>query len=199
MFHHFKKSNLKIAIALVGICLFQINLLLSGEPKTPKLEKLDRGFVASRTPDGTVMLSWRILNEDPQDLAFNVYKKNAGQQIKLNKDPITKSSSWVDDDRTPAEDYILSLKSKSNKLKEQQFKLEVNTLNQPLGYLSILLQTPTGYTPNDASVADLDGDGSYEIILHQVGTGRDNSQAGYTTPPIFEAYKLTGEFLWRIN
>ena len=51
-------------------------------------------------------------------------------------------------------------------------------------YLSIPLQTPHGYTPNDASAGDLDGDGEYEIVLHQVGRGRDNAQAGRTTEPI---------------
>ena len=66
-------------------------------------------------------------------------------------------------------------------------------------YLSIPLKTPAGYSPNDASVGDLDGDGEYEIVLHQVGRGRDNSQAGTTTEPILEAYKLDGTLLWRIN
>jgi rhamnogalacturonan endolyase len=66
-------------------------------------------------------------------------------------------------------------------------------------YFSVPLKTPPGYRPNDCSVGDLDGDGEYEIIVHQVGRGRDNSQSGYTTEPILEAYKLDGTFLWRIN
>jgi rhamnogalacturonan endolyase len=35
--------------------------------------------------------------------------------------------------------------------------------------------------------------------LHQSGRGRDNSQAGITDPPIFQAYKLDGTLLWSIN
>ena len=46
---------------------------------------------------------------------------------------------------------------------------------------------------------DLDGDGAYEIILHQAGKGHDNSHNGITDPPIFQAYTLSGEFLWQIN
>ncbi len=61
------------------------------------------------------------------------------------------------------------------------------------------LQTPAGYAPNDASVGDLDGDGEYEIILHQTGRAKDNSQAGITDPPIFQAYKMNGTLLWTIN
>jgi rhamnogalacturonan endolyase len=47
--------------------------------------------------------------------------------------------------------------------------------------------------------AILDGDGRYEIVLHQVGRGRDNSQSGVTGEPILEAYRLDGRLLWRIN
>ncbi|MDQ3013359.1 MAG: rhamnogalacturonan lyase, partial [Acidobacteriota bacterium] len=56
-----------------------------------------------------------------------------------------------------------------------------------------------GYTPNDASAGDLDGDGEYEIVLHQAGRGRDNSQAGLTDAPVLQAYKLNGTLLWTIN
>lgn len=47
--------------------------------------------------------------------------------------------------------------------------------NAPIGYINILLDkpndgvTPSGdkynYSPNDASIGDVDGDGQYEIIL----------------------------------
>ena len=69
----------------------------------------------------------------------------------------------------------------------------------PLPYYSIPLQTPAGYTPNDASVGDLDGDGQYEIVLHQTGVGRDNSQPGVTDAPILQAYKLDGTLMWTLN
>ena len=66
-------------------------------------------------------------------------------------------------------------------------------------FFEIPLQTPPGYTPNDASAADLDGDGDFEIVLHMTGRGRDNAQNGATDPPILHAYKLDGTLLWSIN
>ncbi len=77
------------------------------------------------------------------------------------------------------------------------FTLPANAPARP--YLSVPLQTPVGYSPNDASVGDLDGDGEYEIVLHQAGRGRDNSQAGVTDAPVLQAYKLDGTLLWTIN
>jgi glycosyltransferase involved in cell wall biosynthesis len=45
----------------------------------------------------------------------------------------------------------------------------------------------------------VDGDGTYEIIVHLTGRARDNSQAGFTDAPLFHAYKLDGTFLWQID
>jgi len=56
------------------------------------------------------------------------------------------------------------------------------------------------YSPGDASVADLDGDGQYEIVLKwDPSNARDNAQDGYTGDVIIDAYKLDGKHLWRIN
>jgi rhamnogalacturonan endolyase len=66
-------------------------------------------------------------------------------------------------------------------------------------YLEIPIQTIENYRPGDASVGDLDGDGEYEIVLHQVSRGRDNSFSGITGTPILDAYKLDGTHLWRID
>src|SRR6185295_11342317 len=65
--------------------------------------------------------------------------------------------------------------------------------------LSVPIPTPSGYHANESSAADLDGDGEYEIVVHMVGQGRDNSQGGLTTEPIFHAYKLDGTLLWKIS
>jgi rhamnogalacturonan endolyase len=56
------------------------------------------------------------------------------------------------------------------------------------------------YSPGDGSVADLDGDGQYEIVLKwDPSNARDNAQDGFTGNVILDAYKLDGRQLWRIN
>ena len=56
------------------------------------------------------------------------------------------------------------------------------------------------YVANDASIADLDGDGEYEVILKWDPTNsKDASKKGFTGPTYIDAYKLNGKKLWRIN
>ena len=46
---------------------------------------------------------------------------------------------------------------------------------------------PKGYTPNDASVGDLDGDGEYEIVVHRTVAAATTRSAAPTDQPILEA------------
>lgn len=84
-----------------------------------------------------------------------------------------------------------------NGSEKQELQKTVKVQSEP--WIDIPLQTPEGYSPGDASVGDLDGDGSYEIVLHQIGRGHDNSHTGFTTEPVFQACKMDGTLLWEIN
>ncbi|GEP94211.1 rhamnogalacturonan lyase [Chitinophaga cymbidii] len=170
-------------------------LLLSGTAMAQRqMEYLDRGVVAIAKPGGGVFVSWRWLVTDKEGTGFNIYRSGE----KLNQTPLTDVTWWEDADADTAGSYRYEVKAVWKGKEEANGKAYVKPEGaQP--FLSIPLQTPAGYAPNDASVADLDGDGEYEIVLHQTGRGRDNSQAGFTDPPVFQAYKLDGTLLWTIN
>jgi rhamnogalacturonan endolyase len=164
-----------------------------------QMEALDRGLVAVRSPQGQVLVSWRWLGNEPEAIAFDVYRSIDGAApVKLNPAPITQSTCWLDAGADPNRTNTYFVQAI---LRGQAQPLSRPFLLPPHAppYLAIPLRTPAGYHPNDASVGDLDGDGTYEIVLHQVGQGRDNAQTGLTTPPILDAYKLDGTLLWRIN
>jgi rhamnogalacturonan endolyase len=78
-----------------------------------------------------------------------------------------------------------------------RFTLQVE--RRALPYTWFQITPPFGYRPNDASAGDLDGDGQYDLVIHMVGSGRDNSQDGDTTVPWLFGYKLDGTLLWRIK
>ncbi len=166
-----------------------------------QMEKLGRGLVAVRGEEKKVFVSWRMLNEDADDVAFNLYRStDKASAKKLNSKPISNCTNFTDETADFGKSNSYFVRSiVAGKESEPSRSFTVAADAPVRQYISIPLRTPEGYSPNDASVGDLDGDGEYEIVLHQVGKGRDNSQRGATTEPILEAYKLSGEFLWRIN
>ena len=164
-----------------------------------QMEYLNRGVIAVPDGQGNIFISWRLLVTDDDKIAFNLYRSvNNARAVKLNKQPITGTTHFADEktDSTQSYTYYVTPVVKDKELTASE-KYAVPASAKP--YLSIPLQTPAGYNANDASVGDLDGDGEYEVIIHMAGRGRDNSQAGITDPPIFQAYKLNGTLLWQIN
>ncbi len=164
-----------------------------------QMEYLNRGIVAVPDGKGNIFVSWRLLVTDDDKIAFNIYRSmNNAKAIKINKTPVAAFTNYNDEkiDSTKSYTYYVTpiVKSKEQTASE---KFTVPALAKT--YLSIPLKTPEGYAANDASAGDLDGDGEYEIIIHLTGRGKDNSQAGITDPPIFQAYKMNGTFLWQIN
>ncbi|MCB2410611.1 T9SS type A sorting domain-containing protein [Hymenobacter lucidus] len=165
------------------------------------LEKLNRGVVAVRTSPSQVYVGWRLFGTDPAGISFNVYRGST----KANATPITNSTNFVDN--TTAANASYSVRPVLNGV-EQAGSATAPTLSQQ--FRSIPLQIPAGgttpdnvaytYSANDCSVADLDGDGEYEIVVKwDPSNAKDNSQSGYTGNVYLDAYKLSGTRLWRID
>lgn len=185
---------------LAGFLLAMAGLMFSMSASAQRqMENLDRGVIAINQGDG-VFVSWRLLGTEPMDLGFNVYRQTDGKAVKLNDAPITGPTFFVDSkaDMTKANAwYVCAVEKKKEQAPSKAYKLAANAPAQQ--YVSIPLRTPDGYSPNDCSVGDLDGDGEYEIIVHQTGRAIDNPSNGVSGIPIFQAYKLDGTFLWEIN
>lgn len=201
-------SRLVRLLAMLGAACVPLLLTLFALPSTAadlpaarQMEYLGRGVVAVPLGDGKVFISWRLLATDPENAAFMVTRStDGGSPVPRTPEPLTRGTCFVDTgvDLEHSNSWqVLTVGNGAGQSASKPFTLPAKSPVRP--YLSIPLRTPEGYTPNDASAGDLDGDGEYEIVLHQVGRGRDNSQRGQTTEPILEAYKLDGTFLWRIN
>jgi len=183
-------------ILLIGLVSFASAVATDAR----QMENLGRGVVAVHEGGGKVYVGWRLLGTDPNDMAFNLYRTTGGQIVKLNDEPILQSTNYIDigvDVSRPNAYSVKPVVSGEEQGASVSFTLAADAPAQP--YLAIPLQTPDGYAPNDASVGDLDGDGEYEIVLHQAGRGRDNASGGMTDPPILEAYDPDSGFLWRIS
>jgi rhamnogalacturonan endolyase len=185
---------MKIKTAITQLSFF---FALAASAQRP-MEYLDRGLVATPDNDGNVFISWRLLGTEDYKQGFNLYKTTNGKTTRLNKTPILATTNFIDNKIDTAQAHRYTVKAIINGKEEKQ-GASFNYADHAKSYLSIPLRAPAGYSANDASVGDMDGDGEYEIVIHLVGRGRDNSQAGITTPPIFQCYKLNGTLLWEIN
>lgn len=163
-----------------------------------KMEAIGRGVVAVRTSNNHVYIGWRMLNTDPTNIAFNIYRDDT----KINTSPIVYTN--ITDNN--AINSVYTVKPIINGVEQEGESAQ--TWNQL--FLSIPLQMPEGgttpsgesytYSPNDCSVGDLDGDGEYEIIVKwDPSNAKDNSQDGYTGNVYLDAYKMDGTQLWRID
>jgi rhamnogalacturonan endolyase len=167
-------------------------------PAQRRMEWLDRGLMAVPDKSGHLFVSWRLLGTEDPATAFNLYRTSAGKTVKLNQQPVDKVTSFIDNTADITQTNLYTVKA-ILKQKEEKTGSSYTVAANPKPYLSIPLRTPTGYSANDASVGDMDGDGIYEIVIHMTGRAKDNSQKGETDPPVFQCYKLDGTFLWEIN
>ena len=168
-------------------------------------EKLSRGLIGIPTEEG-MYFSWRMTLEDAAGLQFDLYRSsNGGAEVKLNKEPIDRTSDFLDRTVDYTVDNRWTLKATTG---------EVATWTRLKGekrnpYLSIpickpedgeIAGEPFTYTANDCSVGDLDGDGEYEIILKwSPSNSKRPPQRGFTGNTYLDAYKMDGTRLWRID
>jgi rhamnogalacturonan endolyase len=165
-----------------------------------QMENLDRGIIAVKN-NNQFFIGWRVLGTDPDDLAFNLYRKSGAKKaVKLNEKPILGATNFIDTKANPKEENTWFVKTVlKGKETDAKGSFTIPAESPDKEYLSIVLKPVEGYIPNDLSVGDLDGDGRYDLIVHMTGKAHDNSHTGITDPPIFQAYTLDGKFLWEIN
>lgn len=169
-----------------------------------RMENLDRGVVATKT-DAYGFISWRWLGTESADTLYNIYKNGE----KLNTEPLNKTN-YIDYDASSGDSYTVTSVTNGTEGEPSKPALLLDG-----DYIGIKLDPPKGgtvkleynnteqeysYNANDASTADLDGDGELEIILKWDPTNsRDSAHYGATGSTIFDAYKLDGTRLWRID
>lgn len=164
------------------------------------MEYLDRGVYAIQTQKG-IFVSWRLLaTEYGKNIKFNIYRNGT----LVNEEPITDKTNYIDVDGKAGDSYTVETILDGKRYLSDPY--EATSEN----YLSIPLQNPgpqktlsgewSDYTPNDAGVADVDGDGQYEILVRWSGAGYDpGSPTRNWAPSIYDVYRLDGTPLWRLN
>ncbi|MBO9622544.1 MAG: rhamnogalacturonan lyase [Sphingomonas sp.] len=163
-----------------------------------QVEQLDRGLVAVPVAEGgSNHVAWRLLGTDAKSTRFTLYRDGKA----IARVSGTGATSVLDKQGKPNSRYTLAVGNG---------KPGAAVTPWAGGYLAIPLDKPAdrttpdgetyGYTLNDASAGDLDGDGRYELIVKWYPTiAKDNAFAGYTGETLIDAYTLDGKKLWRID
>ncbi|HWO65003.1 MAG TPA: rhamnogalacturonan lyase [Umezawaea sp.] len=196
-----------LAVALIASCASAVSGVVAHAEPAPAAgtttERLDRGLISLRSAaDDGNFVSWRQLRTDSADSAFNVYRDGA----LVTPTPVTTATSYLDKGAPPGARYSVRPVVDG----AEQLSASADGVSAAATSQDVPLQIPPGgttpsgeaytYTANDASVGDLDGDGSYEFVLKWDPTNaKDNSQSGYTGNVYLDAYKLNGTRLWRID
>lgn len=177
---------------------------------TRDMEKLKRNIVAIKTGSG-VFVSWSLLGTDNKNIKFNLYRNGT----LLNATPMD-LTNYSDAEGTVDNEYqvkaVLSgTESTDEWLNSKAVKAWANQgmkmkLNQPAGGSTAQHSDSTfTYSANDASVADLDGDGEYELVIKWEPSRNSHNMPTYTGRCIIDAYEFDGTEtqaatqLWRID
>jgi len=173
---------------------------VTAAPTGRQLEALDRGVVSVRSGSGN-LVTWRLLASDPAGAAFNVYRAGT----KVNASPLAGATNLLDAGAAQGASYTVRAVVGGVEQPDSPAALQFGS-----GYLDVPLQIPPGgttpsgeaytYSANDVSVGDLDGDGRLEFVVKwDPSNAKDNSQSGYTGNVYVDAYRISGQRLWRID
>lgn len=157
-----------------------------------RMDRLDRGLTAIKT-DGGVFASWRVFGEDADNVLFNLYRDGT----LVNDSPLRVSNFT---DVAGKADSRYSIKTVVNGTETETSK-EVTPLANDYLEIKIAPIPSDDYEPNDATIADLDGDGEMEVIikLRSLKDIRNSYPYDATEFDVIHAYKLDGSLLWWIS
>jgi hypothetical protein len=150
------------------------------------MECLDRGVIAARSGNGA-FVSWRLFGTDPADISFRLYRQNGTATPALVcTRTMGQGTSCLDASPGSGASYFVRPVVGGT---EGDASPAAAVLAQD--YVRVPLQpAASGAYVHLAWVGDLDGDGSYEVVVDRISA----------EAPLVEGYSpKTGQRLWRLN
>ncbi len=165
-------------------------------------EKLGRGVSALRADASGVYLGWRLLKNDPDNIAFNVYRSTAGgPAVRLNSEPVQRTTDFLDAKAPLDRENSWWVRAVVDGKEQEPSVRATLPANAPARqYRAFKIRDDISATSIDKiGIGDLDGDGEYDFVVKRPGGVIDPSFLTRHSPDTFkiEAYKSDGTFLWR--
>lgn len=179
--------NKKILFTLASAAL-----LTQGAYAQRVVDSLDRGLVAMKTDQG-VFCSWRINADEWDGTEYNIYRGS----IKLNDTPL-KVSNFTDLSGSLSDTY--TVKAVVNGVEtDASSPAAVWEKNYTIIKPQHSPEISVALVPNDATAADVDGDGELEIIMKYDTQHSDYVKGDNGIFTVIECLKMDGTVLWWIN
>lgn len=163
-------------------------------------EQLGRGITAVSTGGGKVYLSWRLLESDPPGVAFDVFR-GPGTSVKVNPAPVRDTTDLVDP-TPPAGRVVYTVVPVGGQAGTDpgaRIEVVVDPEAKPApAYRTIALEGKT--TAQKVGIADLDGDGRYDLVVKTPGENVDPYINYWKRSPdtfTLDAFDADGKHLWR--
>ena len=156
-------------------------------------EYLDRGVYAVNAGN-SVFISWRSLANDEPDIGFNIYRKTDGENVRLNQEPITGGTNFVDGTADLSKDntyYVTTVYNNVETPTDGEFTLKPGTsvyTKNNSGAAQIIPINPGGLI-HFVWVGDFNQDGAYDFLVDRC---TDEHQK-------LEAYLNDGTYLWTLD
>jgi len=160
---------------------------------------LGRGLVSYRHDPDHVLLSWRLLPEDPGDVSFDVYRKETGEKAGTYEKIARTNRTSYTDRGGKGKRYAYAVKS-SREGNEGKMSNESIPLSSVKGKAALAFDIGQSYKQARVVAGDLNGDGEPEVVV---------SYSGYRNVDPYEkawsksedtikvaAFLPTGERLW---
>ncbi|KAM0219120.1 hypothetical protein ACHAPA_004703 [Fusarium lateritium] len=152
------------------------------------IEGLGRGVVAVRASEDNVLVTWRLLGLDPDNISFNIYRSaDDGKVIRLNDKALTKGTNFLDKtaDATVSNSYtVRPILDGKEQTSSGSFLLPADNAVEPV----VRVPLRPGKTIKFVWVGDLDGDGEWDYVIDR-----------HDTRQSIEAYTSNGTFLWEVD
>ncbi|MDE6018631.1 MAG: autotransporter-associated beta strand repeat-containing protein [Muribaculaceae bacterium] len=155
-------------------------------------DNLGRGLVALKT-DGGIFCSWRINADEWDGTEYNIYRGST----KLNSTPL-KVSNFTDASGSLNDSYTVKavVNGRESDACTPVKPWEKNyTVIKPKHASEI----KAGLVPNDATVADVDGDGELEILMKYDNQASSYSKGDNGIFTVVECLEMDGTVKWWIN
>jgi fibronectin-binding autotransporter adhesin len=185
------------------LCMCIMGILVLPLCAQRQMEDLGRGLIALRKDSTRIYVGWRLLGNDPEGIAFNLYRSaNGGLAQKLNATPLSNTTDYTDNPASLSSTaYTYTVRPVLNGVEVPDTWAHAGSAAYALAgnpptrqYFPVPLQaTPDGaHKVKFCWVGDLDGDGEFDFVVD-----RYNPEAA--ARQFLEAYKRDGTFLWRMD